>query len=307
VDIGADLFLQMMKHIYPGFADAFSEKFGQWFQKTDQNWFAGWPGRQMGNDPGASFPSWMERIQESMAKGEPFFDVETQNNMMQSIIENGNLGVKLMSAVLEAAKATFEGQADDEALDEIYNNLTQQYLQYYQQSIGQYLHIPQFGLQRESLHQLMVTLDAYQIFMAVLGDFWAKFSLPLKSSLEVLQQTIKEKEGSEDGFKSAQEIYDFSVNILEKKYDAYLKSPKGVQNVVNVVEKYMDYKKESNKLKDMWFRALSIPTRREMEDIYKGIYDLKKRARKQDAIIRAQNDLIKALNRKLKKIEDLSK
>jgi class III poly(R)-hydroxyalkanoic acid synthase PhaE subunit len=307
MDIGGDLFLQMMKHIYPGFADAFFEKYGEWFQKADQNWFAEWPGRHMSNDAGASFKSWMERIQENLANGKPFFDVETQIKMMQSIIQNGNLYVKFMNAVLEATQATFEGQADDEALDEIYNNLTQQYLEYYKQSVGKFLHIPQFGLQRENLHQLMATLDAYHIFMAALGDFLAKFSLPLKNSLEILQQTIKEGEGSGDSFKSAQEIYDFSVNILEKKYDEYLKSPEGVQNVVNVVEKYMDYKKESNRLKDMWFRALSIPTRREMEDIYKGIYDLKKRARKQDAIIREQNELIKALNRKLKKIEGSSK
>jgi hypothetical protein len=76
-----------------------------------------------------------------------------------------------------------------------------------------------------------------------------------------------------------------------------------VQNVVDVVEKYLDYKKKQNIAKDIWFRSLSIPTRKEMEDVYKGIYDLKKKTRKQDALIREQNKMIKALNRKLQNVE----
>jgi hypothetical protein len=74
--------------------------------------------------------------------------------------------------------------------------------------------------------------------------------------------------------------------------------------VADLVEKYLEYKKKLNTAKDIWFRSLSIPTRREMEDVYRGIYDLRKKTRKQDAIIREQNDTIKALNRKLKKIEE---
>ena len=40
-----------------------------------------------------------------------------------------------------------------------------------------------------------------------------------------------------------------------------------------------------------------------MEDVYRGIYDLKKKTRQQDAIIREQKDLIKTLSRKLQTIE----
>jgi hypothetical protein len=150
----------------------------------------------------------------------------------------------------------------------------------------------------------MAAIGAYHGFMGAVGDFSVRFSMPLKNALDILQQAIKDRQGPDDDFRSAKEVYNFAVNILEKTYDEYLKSPEGVQNVADLVEKYLEYKKKLNTAKDIWFRSLSIPTRREMEDVYRGIYDLRKKTRKQDAIIREQNDTIKALNRKLKKIEE---
>ena len=73
--------------------------------------------------------------------------------------------------------------------------------------------------------------------------------------------------------------------------------------MVDVVEKYLDYEKKSNAVRDIWFRSLSIPTSREMEDVYRGIYDLKKKTRKQGAIIRDHEDLINRLNQKVKELE----
>jgi hypothetical protein len=40
-----------------------------------------------------------------------------------------------------------------------------------------------------------------------------------------------------------------------------------------------------------------------MADVYKGIYDLKKKSRQQDAVIRKQSDTIKKLNNKIRKLE----
>ena len=79
----------------------------------------------------------------------------------------------------------------------------------------------------------------------------------------------------------------------------------GVKNVVDLVEIYLDYKKKHNIARDIWFRLLSIPTGKEMEDVYKGIHDLKKKTRKQDALIREQEKMIKALKRKLQNVESV--
>ena len=303
MDIGADLLLQMIKAMYPGYSEPFSQKYEEWFQKAGQNLFSENSSKTMGDDAGAFFKSWLERIQEDFAKVEPPIDFEIQNDVLQRIIQNGNLYIKFMNTVLEATKSSFAKESSDETLTEIYNKLTQHYLAFYQESVGKYLGIPQFGIQREAYHQISAAIDSYHRFMAAVGDFLLKFSLPLKSSLDILQQAIKDKEKTDGGFKNAKEVYNFTVKILEKKYDEYLKSPQGVQSVVDVVEQYLEYKKKLNIVKDIWFRSLSIPTTREMEDVYKRIHDLKKKTRKQEVIIREQENMIKILNRKLQTIE----
>jgi len=254
MDIGADLFLQMIKGIYPGDLDESTEKYREWFHK-----------------------------------GVFAMDSEIQSKMMQRIIENGNLYLKFLNTVLEATQATYAGEGSDENLNEIHAHMSDHLLELYQECVGKYLTAPQFGIPREALQQINSAISANHKFMGAVGDFLIMFSTPFKRSMDILQQAIKDRERAGEGFKSAKEVYNFAVKIFDKEYDDWLKSPAGVQ------------------VKDIWLKSLSIPTQREMEDVYRGIYDLKKKTRKQDAMIREQNDIIKALNRRLKTIERLLK
>ncbi|MGD2097136.1 MAG: poly(R)-hydroxyalkanoic acid synthase subunit PhaE [Desulfobacterales bacterium] len=303
MDLGSDLFLQMLKGLYPGFAEADREKYQEWFQKAGQNFFGDISAKAKGKDTEALFKSWMDGVQEALAKGGASVDSEIQNKILQSIVQNGQLYIEFMNSVLEAAKAADAGDATDEMLNEIYHKMSQQCLNLYQVNIGKFAGLPQFGIHREAQHQIIAAVDSYHRFIGAVGDFIVKFSLPMKDAMDMLQQEIKDREAADDGFKSAKEIYDFAVNILEKRYDEYIKSPEGVQNVTELVEQYLDFKKKQNIARDIGFKSLSIPTQKEMEDVYKGIYDLKKKTREQDAVIREQNKVIKALKRKLQKVD----
>jgi hypothetical protein len=223
--------------------------------------------------------------------------------MMQRIIQNGNLYLKFMNTVLEATQATSAREGSDEKLNEIHNKISQHWLEFYQESLGKYLAAPQFGIPREAFQQINMAVASYHKFMEAAGNFLVRFSVPLKNSLDILQQAIIDRETTDEDFKSAKEVYNFAVNILDKAYDDWLKSPEGVQGVVNIVEKYLEYKQNLNPVRDIWLKSFSIPTKREMEDVYKGIYDLKKKARQQDAIISEQNEIIKTLNQKIQKLE----
>ena len=303
MDIGADLFLQMMKGFYPGYTDESAEKYMEWFHKAGQNFFAEMSGKKMGENAEAFFKAWMERIQEGLVKGVFAMDSEIQSKVMQRIIENGYLYVKFMNTVLEAIQAAYAGEGSDEKLKEIHENMSDHLLELYQESVGQYLAAPQFGIPREALQQINSAISAYHRFIGAVGDFLIMFSTPFKKSMDILQQATKDRERTDEGFESAKEVYNFAVKIFDKEYDDWLKSPAGVQSVANMVDKYLEYRQRLNPVQDIWLKSLSIPTKREMEDVYRGIYDLKKKTRKQDAMIREQNDIIKTLNQKIKKLE----
>ena len=170
-------------------------------------------------------------------------------DMMEKILKTGELYTGFMNALLASGKATYDGSDNHEEPNEIYEKMTQRYLALYEESMGKFLFTPTFGIPRESLHQIMAAVDAYYRFMAATGDFLVKFNIPLKDALGILTQTIHEREGTDNGFKSAKEIYDFAVNLLDEKYDRYIKSPEGVNIVVDVVEKYLDFKKKVRRRK----------------------------------------------------------
>ena len=222
---------------------------------------------------------------------------------MEKFFKAGELYTGFMNAVLESMNAANTGNDSHEELNEIYEKMTRRYLAFYEESMGKFLSVPQFGIPRESLQQVMAAVDAYYRFMVAIGDFLLKFNIPLKDAFEVLTKTVKEREDSGEGFKSAKEIYDFAVNMLDEKYDAHIKSPEGVKIVVDVVEKYLDFKKKSDAVRDSCFKSLSIPTSKEMEDVYRGIYDLRKKTRKQESLIRDHEALINNLNQKVLALE----
>ena len=231
------------------------------------------------------------------------FGADLFSQLMQRIIQNGNLYAEFMNTVLEATQITYAKEGSGDKLNGIHNKMSRHLLELYQESVGKYLAAPQLGISREALQQINIALNAYHKFLGETGDFLMMFSTPLKKSADILQLAIQDRERANEGFKSAKEVYNFAVKVLDKEYEAWLKSPEGVRSVVNMVDKYLDFRKKLNPVKDSWYKSLSIPTKKEMEDVYRGIYDLKKKSRQQDAIIHEQTDTINKLNHKIRKLE----
>ncbi len=223
-------------------------------------------------------------------------------DMMEKILKTGELYTEFMNALLKASKVSQDG-CDQEGQKDVYDEMHRSCLAFYEETFGKFLSTPAFGISRESLQQMMAATDAHNRFMAAMGDFLLKFNIPAEDAWEILIKTIQEREEKGEGFKSAKEIYDCAVSIFEEKYDNHIKSPQGVQIVVDVVEKYVDFKKKSDAVRDIWFKSMSIPTAKEMDDVYRGIYDLRKKTRKQEALIRDHEALIESLNQKVLALE----
>ncbi|MCG6879827.1 MAG: hypothetical protein LJE96_11875 [Deltaproteobacteria bacterium] len=222
---------------------------------------------------------------------------------MEKIIKSGEIYTGFMNAAMEAFSARDDGTETDATLKDIYHDMTRRTFSFYEESVGRFFKTPQFGITRESFQQAMAATDAFNRFLLALGDFTIKFNIPLKDAFEELMRTVKEKDGTGEDFKSAREIYDAAVSLLDEKYDAHIKSPEGVQMVVDVVEKYLNFKKKADIVNDIFLKSLSIPTSREMEDVYRGIYELKRKMRQQASVIRDHEVRIENLNQKVQALE----
>ncbi len=225
---------------------------------------------------------------------------------MNRILKSGELYAGFMNAAMEAFSASCDTEQRREDLNDLYENVTRRYLSFYEESLGRFLKAPQLGVSKEALEHAMAASDAFNRLMAALNDFTIKFNLPLKDVFEELTEEVQKKKGTEGDFKNAREIYEAAVKLMDEKYDDHIKSPEGVQMVVDVVQKYLAFKKKADVVNDHWLKSLSIPTSQEMEDVYRSIYELKRKTRQQAKLIQDHEVRIERLSQKVQALENAS-
>lgn len=237
--------------------------------------------------------------QEKTPKGGSPDDFEFFNQAMKKGMEVGRFCLDMMNSYSRSVNVAFDRESDREAQQEIQDEISQKSLKTYQEIIGKYLTMPQLGLGREALQKGMLSLDACNRLMISVGEFVIKFNIPFKEAMDALQRSMKEKKD----IKSPRDLYDILVPILDERYDDYLKSPEGVQDVMDVIEAYLDYEDKLNGVREEWFKSQSLPSKKDMDEVYWNIHHLKKRMRQQTAIIREQEKIIEGLNKRVRAVE----
>jgi len=225
-------------------------------------------------------------------------DTDIQDKILEQMQRTGSLYFEWMQSVFESGKENSEDNWEKMA-----RQLSENVFGVFHEIAGKYLKAPPLGIYREVIQQLTETVDAQHQFTAQINDFFVKLSRPFGKSLKALDQVFKSKDASNPSFNTPQDIYELLSNYLEKEYDAYLKSPEGVQDVADLIHGYVAYREKVDGVKDGWLKSLSIPTTKEMGDVYKSIYELKKRVRMQDQRIAEQQLDMKRLSDRVKALE----
>jgi hypothetical protein len=153
------------------------------------------------------------------------------------------------------------------------------WLEIYQKDFGQFLNIPQLGLTRSYQERINRAVDKFNLFQVEAAEFLYLFYLPLEKSLRVMGENFQElsQEGNlSDNFK---DYYNMWIKILEGHYMTLFKSPEytlALSKAINSVEDFIDARQE---LLADGLKALHIPTDKDMDELYKELYLLKKKVK----------------------------
>ncbi|MCP4021138.1 MAG: hypothetical protein GY729_04795 [Desulfobacteraceae bacterium] len=214
----------------------------------------------------------------------------------------GNLYKWFMNELLQSLK---EDPLDfsKENIDQIYNRLAKKGFDFFKENAVDVMGTMPLWLEQDHIKKISSAFEAYVALMNAMAKFSDKFSVPFKKSLSNFIIKTSELEKI-DPVQDPKELYQELVQTLDKEYDDFLKTKEGVEIVMDLVDKLLVYQGCINDVKEIWFKFLSIPTKAEMDDIYKSIYLLKKQNRTLESAIKKQNKTIEALTRK---IETLTK
>ncbi len=214
----------------------------------------------------------------------------------------GNLYKWFMNELLQGIK--------DNSMDFTKENISEIYYRLYGKGFGLFkdhvidsISAPPLWLEHENMKKITKAFEAYSDLMNSVAQFSDKFSIPFQRSLLNFIQKIGELENL-DPVQDPKKLYKELVRTLDKEYDDFLKTEQGVDIVMDVVDKLLVCQHEINNVKEIWLKFFSIPTKGEMEIVYKNIYELKKQNRGLEKTIKYQTATIDQL---IKRVEYLEK
>jgi len=142
----------------------------------------------------------------------------------------------------------------------------------YEKDFRQLMNLSQAGLTRLSQECVNRAMDRFRHFQAAMAEFIYLLYLPLKKSLREMQDLGPE----EIDLKDFKEFYRFWLRTLEGHYMTLFKSPEYTRTMSHTLEALEDFTLAKQELLADSLALLNIPSRWEMDELCREIYELKK-------------------------------
>ncbi len=161
--------------------------------------------------------------------------------------------------------------------ENIDENLCRAWTEMYEKEFRQFFHIPQLGLTRTYQEKFNQALDKYNIYQATLSEFIRLLSLPMTQSMTVMQEKMSEMVETGNMPEESQVYYQMWIKILEGHYMTLFQSTDYIQTLGRTVNAISEFAMAKDAVFEDMLSVLPIPKRKEIDDLEREIYELKKR------------------------------
>lgn len=149
----------------------------------------------------------------------------------------------------------------------------------YAQTIGKILGSPAFGSSREYIEKQTEFVDAFVNYLTNMGEFSATLYATSVDTLKKVINDFAEMAITDGDPKSFREFYDHWSKEIDKAYDKLFTTSEFSKLMGQYVNTSMDFKMKLDSVLEDYFRMLPMPTRSEMNNLYKTVDNLKREVR----------------------------
>jgi hypothetical protein len=146
----------------------------------------------------------------------------------------------------------------------------------YEKEIRPVFNMPQLGLTRAYQERMNQVVDKFAVYQTTLAEFLRVLSGPVEHSVHAMEEKIRvlAKEGKlSSDFK---DYYNMWIKTLEGDYMRLFKSTDYVESLSRTINSVEDFNATKNEALADVLQFLPIPTNRDMDELYKELYSLKK-------------------------------
>jgi class III poly(R)-hydroxyalkanoic acid synthase PhaE subunit len=149
----------------------------------------------------------------------------------------------------------------------------------YEKEFRQFLKVPQLGLTRFYQERINDAVDRYNLLQAALTEFIHLFSVPVEKSLQVMNKKLAEIAEKGTLPEDPRELYQMWIKVLEGHYMTLFQSPEYTSAMAKTIDAMNTFIEARRKVVDTVLKLVPLPSQGEMDELYKEIYQLKKRLR----------------------------
>ncbi len=173
--------------------------------------------------------------------------------------------------------------AEEPASTYSFENLDQDmfktWLEFYGKDIQPLLNVPQLGLARFYQERINQTADKFNLHQAAMSEFLHMLSLPVEKSLRAMEEKLQVMLEKGEVFDNFKDYYALWIKLLEGHYMTLFKSPEYLTSLSRMLATGQDFKMVQRSMIEDSLQSLPIPTNRDMDELYKEIYLLKKQVK----------------------------
>ncbi len=173
----------------------------------------------------------------------------------------------------------FGETAEAYKFDNIDENIYKAWTEMYEKEFRQFLNIPQLGLTRSYQEKFNLALDKYNVYQATLSEFLRLLSLPVARSMTIMQEKMNEMVEAGKLPEESQAYYQMWIKILEGHYMTLFQSAEYIRTLGKTIDAISEFTAAKDAVFEDLLSSLPIPNRKEIDDLERELYELKKRLR----------------------------
>ncbi len=163
--------------------------------------------------------------------------------------------------------------------DQLDEGLFKAWRDIYEQELSQFLKIPSLGLARYYQERFNILLDRYNVFEAAFSEFLYIVYQPFEKTKTVLQDKLEELAREGKIPEKSKDIYNMYIKTLEGHYMTLFKTSEYEEALKEMLSQLNAFWMAKDEVARDLLQILPIPTHKEMDELYKDLYVLKKRVR----------------------------
>ncbi len=188
-----------------------------------------------------------------------------------------------------------KGEVTGRSMEELQHEAVKAWTGFHEKEIQPLLRIPQVGLTRVYQEKINRFADKFNTYQAAVTEFRMLLFVPMEKSFSEMKaelDKLREQGELADDFKV---YYGMWIKVLENHYMSLFKTDEYRQALSRLLDETAAFKITGNDLLTEFLEFLPIPTNRDMDEVYKELYALKKQTRQANKKI---SDLESALTKK---------